>query len=131
MEYKAIGGYRVYEDGSVVSVRGLKERKLKPRLHSHGYYKVCLRIDKRSEEWLVHRLVATLFIPNPEGKPEVDHIDGDKSNNSVCNLRWTTTYENYHNPNTVGNHIKYEDPLRYYLDKRTGKYFRKPSRRIA
>lgn len=46
----------------------------------------------------LHRAVAELFIPNPENKPEVDHIDGNPSNNHVTNLRWVTHKENMNNP---------------------------------
>lgn len=49
---------------------------------------------------LLHRKIAELFVPNPDNKPCVDHIDGDKTNNSAKNLRWVTHYENIHNPNT-------------------------------
>ena len=59
---------------------------------NYGYlvYKFCA----------IHRAVAELFIPNPEGKPEVDHIDGNKYNNKYYNLRWVTHKENINNPIT-------------------------------
>ena len=47
---------------------------------------------------LVHRLVAAAFIPNPDNKPEIDHIDTNRSNNTVSNLRWCTKQENRMNP---------------------------------
>lgn len=105
MTFKAIGDYKVYEDGTIVSAKYKKERILKPRPHSHGYKKVCLRINNVNHDWLVHRLVASLFIPNPKNKPEIDHIDGNKANNAVSNLRWVSTMENYHNPNTINHHV--------------------------
>lgn len=54
---------------------------------------VCLR----SKNYLVHRIVALAFIPNPDNKPEVDHINRDKGDNAVLNLRWATRVENAHN----------------------------------
>lgn len=49
----------------------------------------------------IHRMVAETFIPNPENKPQVDHIDADRYNNHVSNLRWVTSLENSRNPNSI------------------------------
>jgi hypothetical protein len=59
----------------------------------NGYVYVCRKC-------LLHRAVATLFIDNPDNKPQIDHIDGNKQNNRVDNLRWVTQSENLLNPNT-------------------------------
>lgn len=63
-----------------------------------GYKRVCLTKDHKQKSLFVHRLVAKAFIPNTDNKPEIDHIDGDPTNNKVENLRWSTRLENLQNP---------------------------------
>jgi len=64
----------------------------------NGYMKVTVSKNGLAKPYLVHRLVALAFIPNPDGKPEIDHIDTNRSRNSVSNLRWCTKQENRLNP---------------------------------
>ena len=72
-------------------------REVKPGLGC-GYLQVGLGRIRNTA--LVHRLVAEAFIPNPLGLRDVDHIDGNKTNNRVENLRWVSHKENCNNPNT-------------------------------
>lgn len=61
---------------------------------SDNYLKVTLSKNNKQRTFRVHILVARAFIPNPENKPEVNHIDGNKKNNKVNNLEWNTRSEN-------------------------------------
>ena len=69
-------------------------RILKLHKHDDGYLHCLLSVDGKSEMKSVHRLVAITFIPNPDNKPDVNHIDGNKTNNAVTNLEWVTKSEN-------------------------------------
>lgn len=68
--------------------------KLTPNLERHGYVYCMLYKDNKSYSRQVHRLVAKTFIPNPNNLPQVNHIDGNKENNSINNLEWCTDIEN-------------------------------------
>ena len=81
------GGYFISTHGRV---SGLKGQILKQYTNRDGYKIVCIRRKPHR----VHRLVAGAFIPNPDNKPIVNHIDGDRSNNNIDNLEWATAREN-------------------------------------
>ena len=64
-------------------------------INNYGYYRVTLYHNNKKQKFFRHRLVAIHFIPNTdEAKTFVNHIDGDKSNNTVANLEWVTQSEN-------------------------------------
>ena len=67
---------------------------LKPNKNKYGYLFVNLCKNGKSTSYRIHRLVALHFIPNPENKPQVNHIDENKENNVVSNLEWMTSKEN-------------------------------------
>lgn len=71
---------------------------------TQAYLQVNLQVNQRRKMAYVHRLVAEAFIPNPDSKKHVDHINGDKLDNRVENLRWATPRENQYNPVTVRRH---------------------------
>lgn len=88
--------YLVSEDGQVFSKKpdGTTVPK-KSQVDTSRYHRISLiNDDGKNKKYLVHRLVAITYIPNPDEKPEVNHIDGDKMNNCVSNLEWVTRSEN-------------------------------------
>lgn len=93
------GLYSISKDGQVISHENKQNHtpriELKSRPDKDGYRIVTLQDQKEREDHKIHRIVATTFIPNPENKPLVNHINGCTSDNRVENLEWVTTYENY------------------------------------
>lgn len=80
-------------------------RILSPRLNTGGYYQVLFSIDGNRTQPHIHKLVAQAFIPNPNNYPQVDHIDCNKLNNCVLNLRWCTQAMNNANPITLQRYL--------------------------
>lgn len=85
-----------------ISLRGhrLQPRILRPgiakgRTRKSGYLVVALHKDGAQKSFFVHRLVALMFVPNPNEYPEVDHVDTDKKNCRWDNLEWVTALENH------------------------------------
>lgn len=94
MNIKGYEEYQILSNGVVIGKNG---NPMKPQMDSKGYLRVQLKDPSKENgvaTFKVHRLVATHYIPNPNNLPQVDHIDGDKTNNSVDNLEWVSNEEN-------------------------------------
>ncbi|MBD3880043.1 MAG: HNH endonuclease [Quinella sp. 1Q5] len=94
-------GYEVSNFGRVKSFK-TKPRIMKPAFDKGGYLQAVLSEDDKAKFFRVNRLVALCFIPNPENKPHVNHIDGNKFNNHVSNLEWATPKENQRHAAKLG-----------------------------
>ena len=82
--------YQISNTGKIKNKNG---KLLKPYLQN-GYLRIGLFKNNKTKSFYIHRLVATAFIKNKENKPIINHIDGNKLNNSVNNLEWCTYAEN-------------------------------------
>lgn len=87
-----------------------------------GYLSVGLTKNKKVKSFLTHRLVAQAFIPNPENKPEVNHIDGNTLNNNVSNLEWCTHRENINHAWKTGLNENQREKLRKMNPLKARKY---------
>ncbi|MBL7664476.1 MAG: HNH endonuclease [Bacteriovoracaceae bacterium] len=98
IEFRSIDGFSSYiisSDGIIKNLQTGKQLAIAP--DNAGYLRVYLiRDNGRRSGQLIHRLLALAFIPNPDNKPCVNHIDGNKSNNDLKNLEWCTHKENTH-----------------------------------
>lgn len=93
------GLYKVSNDGVLISTHrhGAKGRVIKPQKTKGGAEEYSLSENGKVCRIYAHRLLAKCFIPNPENKPQVSHIDGNPTNNSLDNLEWVTPKENIQN----------------------------------
>lgn len=89
-----------FHDCGRVPKKNFSPKILKTDL-ARGYLRLCLYKNNKQYKRVVHRLVAEAFIPNPNNYPTVDHIDRNRQNNKVTNLRWCTLSDNMKNPLTI------------------------------
>lgn len=84
--------YMATDEGEIYSL--LTHKVMRPSLSNNGYKRIVVRVNGDSVSRLVHRLVAMAYISNDEGLPQVNHKDGDKTNNRPTNLEWTDSSGN-------------------------------------
>lgn len=119
IDWKQVPGfddYWVSNEGAIVSLKRGKHITLNPIAASNGYAVVKIGGKLKS----IHRLVAQLFVPNSEFKPQVNHLDGNKHNNLASNLEWVTSKENMHHAMREGLHPK---PMQEIYCVETGEVF--------
>lgn len=95
--WKPMPGYERYICSDLGRIQNTKTGKiLKQSPNTHGYSRVSIPIKDKPNPQIVfpHRVIAELFVPNPDNKPLVNHKDGDKTNPKASNLEWTTHAEN-------------------------------------
>ena len=109
------GLYAIDNNGNVYSYKWNKCKMLKPGCNNRGYYMVVLYKDKAAKTFDVHRLMAKTFLPDFREDLQVDHIDKNKMNNNLSNLRMLTHQENTFNTNAKG----------YYFNKSAKKFLAK------
>ena len=95
LEKKIIEYENIYEINNLGIIKNkITNKILKYKLHNKGYFSINLYKNKTSKTYLIHRLIAIHFIPNPNNYPCVNHIDGNKLNNNLENLEWCSYKEN-------------------------------------
>lgn len=121
MNWKPIKNYEDYylvsDTGKVKSIHTYNKSKphiLAGHLGKRGYWVVDFSVKQKRKNLKIHRLVAEMFVPNPQHKPQVNHKDGNKLNNHVGNLEWVTQAEN-------SVHAKENGLLKPYNHKRASK----------
>lgn len=107
--YELCNDYTITKEGKVYSYKSGYKKEMKGSIDDKGYPYVDLTQSNGKRKCpKTHRLIALAFISNPEGKPQINHIDGNKRNNKISNLEWVTQSENVkhsyltglNNPNT-------------------------------
>lgn len=103
---KIIKGFENYSVSDTGRVRNIKTGKIKVGISNNagnGYLYVDIYNNGKKSRKYIHRLVVENFIPNPQNKPMVNHIDGNTKNNNVSNLEWVTAQENVKHASSVLN----------------------------
>lgn len=93
-EIKNFPGYTITDDGKVISYKFKEPRVMKTWYQKSGYENIKLCKNNVTYHFLIHRLVAEAFIPNPNNLPEVNHKDKNRQNNRVENLEWSNRVDN-------------------------------------
>jgi hypothetical protein len=116
---KQFGIYSIHSDGKVWSNK--HNKFLKPSKDEKGYLRIGLYINGKSKTYKLHRLIAEMFIPKIEGKTQVNHINGIKTDNYIENLEWCNNSENQQH--AWNNGLNTSSYKKVVLDTQTGVFY--------
>lgn len=105
-EIKDFPGYSITDDGKVISYKFKKPRIMKTWFQKDGYENIKLCKENQTYHFLIHRLVAEAFIPNPDNLSEVNHKNKIRNDNRVENLEWCTRKENLYDSYSTMSQIR-------------------------
>ena len=112
--YKSIEEFENYEISNFGTVRNIKTKRILKASINRGYFRIGLMQNDKQKFMFIHNLVGLSFIPNPDNKALIDHIDRNPLNNSVQNLRWCTHSENQRNRCLMKNNKSSIRGVRHY-----------------
>jgi hypothetical protein len=124
-EIKDFSGYTITDDGKVISYKFKEPKTMKTWLQKSGYENIKLSKENKTYHFLIHRLVAEAFIPNPDNLPEVNHKNKIRNDNRVENLEWCSRkdnlYDSYSTMSQVRNFkkcylvkIESDEPIKFF-----------------
>ena len=93
------GKYYIHIDGYIYSK--ISKKALATRINTNGYKSTTVRYKNMWKSFDIHRLIGLYYIENPLNKAEINHIDGNRQNNSILNLEWVTSSENNKHAHTL------------------------------
>lgn len=113
-EIKDFPEYFVGTDLNIYSEKSGKMKMMDGSIGNKGYYRVSLQKDGIQYTKVVHRLIAQTFIPNPHNLPNIDHINQDRTDNRLENLRWVTNKDNSRNQSIAKNNTSGHQGVSFY-----------------
>jgi hypothetical protein len=118
------GYYKINKKGEILNIKPTRAGRYSGLMKTWSdgrYINIALVRENKRKIFLLHRLLAIHFIPNPENKPTVDHVDQNKLNNDLSNLRWASHLEQHQNMSTTL-HFETADERRIYENKRKNEW---------
>jgi len=124
--------YTLNRDGTIISHQNNKP--IKPTQNPNGYYKYTFTLNGLKKQMSIHQVIAQHFLPNPYNYKQVNHLDGNKQNNSVSNLEWSSPTNNVQHALKIGlrkGYMPFDDKCKYLTEVLAGTLIKNIAKRIG